>query len=805
MGSAQRRRRGRESTGRPVGRAAAQALAVFCLTFAVLPAALARQVLPTESAAGAGVLTRADIDATLGQMDSLGRFFAAFAVRDTNGFAQERWRRLSVNYPGTAEILRGLLAAEKLVIGDLPEGRSSAILDDGRIVIDDSLDSRWRPNLLQAGAVGGAAAQRRDYLLPVLMQALARRLPPQDWPWLADHLRAVGGFAELAQDPLARPLLARFFQAKDAYLWLAMQRIGEGDPAARQALARRQMETFNAIRALATDMAATFGAPPAERLQRDWSDYVALVDGFAVTRGWLLLDPALRRTQLGEAARRDADAVGQAAAEVVAAAPRSAVAAARVEIVRGASTTVAPDVAATPPEKPGVTLETLVARSRDEIADNLGARLPLETLAMRPELAGGAPNAAAFRVFAARIKEAIAAPDPRTVIAAREEELGAARQAVSSLQAQVDALVGALEDRAAESARLEAALAAESTRRAEAERRAADEAAAAQALAAEIAVRAADGPPAVVEPAMPEPAAAQAPEAGSRAGSRTGDLTAMLARIEQRPLYAIAAVAAIILLGGLLWLTGRRRAAAPAPAPVPLLLAASPEVPAGATAGTPRPAAPLRPIIEVPEDAPPEDVQKVPLKPAPLSQPLTSTRPLPKGARLKVNGVTPPTAAARAAMAAGAAQRRATRAVGQGGGAREAMIQEAATQAAALGREADTAAHPIVQALRKGNLPLFELLFGELTDLRSPQLQRIVYGGRGEDLAIVCRAVGVDKLLFGSIFLLTDHMRGGSEDEPEHTAALLQMYDRMPPETAQKVLAKWQRNWSGATRKRGTS
>src|SRR3546814_17951927 len=68
-----------------------------------------------------------------------------------------------------------------------------------------------------------------DLLLPALFEGLARRQPPQDWPWLADHLRAVGGLGTLAQDPVARPLLARFFHAKDSSLWLAMQRIGEGD------------------------------------------------------------------------------------------------------------------------------------------------------------------------------------------------------------------------------------------------------------------------------------------------------------------------------------------------------------------------------------------------------------------------------------------------------------------------------------------------------------------------------------------------------------------------------------------------
>src|SRR3546814_5143689 len=84
--------------------------------------------------------------------------------------------------------------------------------------------------------------------------------------------------------------------------------------------------------------------------------------------------------------------------------------------------------------------------------------------------------------------------------------------------------------------------------------------------------------------------------------------------------------------------------------------------------------------------------------------------------------------------------------------------------------ETEASTNPIVQALRRGNLPLFELLFSELTHLRTPQLQRIVYGGRGEDLAIVCRAVGVAKLLFGSVYMLTDHLRGGSvEDEPVRT------------------------------------
>lgn len=730
-------------------------------------------------------VTWRDIAATLAQMDDLGAFYSALAARDTNGFARERWRRLGVNYPGTAAILRDLTKRDLLQIDDLPEGRASALLDRGEIVIDRDLDGRWGAGpWREAGGETALARQRRDLLLPELLQALARRQLSQDWPWLADHLRAVGGLAELAADPVARPLLARFFQAKDAYLWLALQRVGEGDPAERQALARRQSETFNAIRALSSDMAATFGSAPAARLQNDWAEYVALVDGFAVTRGWVLLDPALRQTHLGAAARRDADTVNDAAAQVVASAPRSALAAARSELGR------APQAAPPPSQEPpgtrpgiwGVNLGEVLAqtpRSAETAGptlDELAARLPLETLAMRPEQSGNATSPAAFRAFAERLRAAAAQPDPREVIAEREQQLGAAREEVASLRSRVGELVTALETRATEADRLQAALAAERARLAEVEQRAAAQAAAAEAAQREAEQRAAAAQAAEQRAAEELAAARQlaaapqlrvAPPPGEDA-----DLVSLLSRIEQRQLYMMAAIALIFLMALLLWLRGRRRAIVIDQPPL-LLASPAPAVAGPAMAAPPPAPLPSRPIIDVTEEPAAARARAVP------------------GGRVKVNGVTPATAEAKAAQKAAAVRHSAAEA-----SARKAPRE---APAAPLGREAEAAAHPIVAALRRGNLPLFELLFSELTDLRAPQLQRIVYGGRGEDLVIVCRAVSVDKLLFGSIFLLTDHLRGGSaEEEPERMAEVLSMYDRMPPEVAQKVLAKWQRNWSGA-------
>ncbi len=834
-------------------------------------------------------LTPVDFEAVADQMDALGRFFSAFAERDTNGFARERWRQLGVNYRGTATRLRDLLAQGDLIIDDLPPGRSSGLLDDGSIVIDSHLGGLWSRDTLLAATPSEAATLRRDFLLPVLMEALARRYASQDWQWLADHQRAVGELGELGREPLARPLLARFFQAKDAYLWLALQRIADGDPAVRQDLARRQAATFETIRGLRTDMAATFGAASADRLQQDWAAYVSRVDGFAATRGWVLLDPALKRTQVGAAAREEADAVDRAAAEMVAAAPRSAVAAAAA----GLELAKQPAAAAEAPAKlPSVSLAAIVDAAGRPSLDQLAARLPLESLALRPEALAAPTDSAAFQTFAARVKEALAAPDPRQVIARQEAALSAAQAEVAALQARVGELDRGLAQRSAQAADLEVALAAERARLAAAEQRAAEQAATAASLSAEVeelealrsrvqelddalaaraeqaetlesslaaergrlaaaerraaeqsaaaeslsgevaelsslrqrleeldaalaarneeaealatalaaerqrlaeseqrraeALAAAEAAPvaaAAAAPADPELEAAAAPPAApgtdrpaaAPAAAQAEDLVSVLSRIEQRQLYMMGAIAVILLLALLLWLRSRRRLAVVTEPP--LLLTAS------AALSEPKPPADearaARPVIDVEaaaEAAPAGEAESAPPaggEPAPAAAPRLKS----EGERQRVYGMTPETREAQAAVKAGSARIEAAR-------------------AASLGSESDAAGHPIVRALRKGNLPLFELLFSELTGLRSPQLQRIVYGGRGEDLAIVCRAVEIDKLLFGSIYLLTDTFRGGDADEnSERTAEILRLYDRMSPAIAKKVLAKWQRNW----------
>jgi hypothetical protein len=109
------------------------------------------------------------------------------------------------------------------------------------------------------------------------------------------------------------------------------------------------------------------------------------------------------------------------------------------------------------------------------------------------------------------------------------------------------------------------------------------------------------------------------------------------------------------------------------------------------------------------------------------------------------------------------------------------------------GPKEDVTPQLVVEALRRGDLRLFEARFAELAGLRAPQVHRILYGTSGEDLAIVCRALGIDKLLFASIFLLShkDHP-AESKVGPRDLSRVTAFYDRITDESARQVLQEWQ-------------
>ena len=101
----------------------------------------------------------------------------------------------------------------------------------------------------------------------------------------------------------------------------------------------------------------------------------------------------------------------------------------------------------------------------------------------------------------------------------------------------------------------------------------------------------------------------------------------------------------------------------------------------------------------------------------------------------------------------------------------------------------------MIHVLRDGEISLFEAMFGQLTGLEPPRLQRVIYDPAGKSMAIVCRAVGVDKPIFASLFLLSRKGRPSDRvTDPQEVAQVMDLFDRIDPKAAEKVLRQWQRD-----------
>ena len=100
--------------------------------------------------------------------------------------------------------------------------------------------------------------------------------------------------------------------------------------------------------------------------------------------------------------------------------------------------------------------------------------------------------------------------------------------------------------------------------------------------------------------------------------------------------------------------------------------------------------------------------------------------------------------------------------------------------------------HILPQILRLGHFRLFNMLLGRLANLSLSLVDTIVTESGGRGLAVLCRAVGIDKPGFVSIFLLS---RGSRADEhivhPRELSHALAAFDRMTQIIAQDLLNTW--------------
>ncbi|MEX0815163.1 MAG: DUF2336 domain-containing protein [Dongiaceae bacterium] len=101
----------------------------------------------------------------------------------------------------------------------------------------------------------------------------------------------------------------------------------------------------------------------------------------------------------------------------------------------------------------------------------------------------------------------------------------------------------------------------------------------------------------------------------------------------------------------------------------------------------------------------------------------------------------------------------------------------------------------VIQSLRQGEIPLFEALLGEMSGLRPTLVRRLMFEPGGEGLAIVARAIDLEKSAFASIFLLTRKARSTERvTDPRELSRVLSLFDRLNPAAAKAVLARWRRD-----------
>lgn len=101
----------------------------------------------------------------------------------------------------------------------------------------------------------------------------------------------------------------------------------------------------------------------------------------------------------------------------------------------------------------------------------------------------------------------------------------------------------------------------------------------------------------------------------------------------------------------------------------------------------------------------------------------------------------------------------------------------------------------LVQVLRQGEVPLFEAMFSKMSGLRPRLLRRMLFEPGGEALAILCKAVKIDKPDFASIFMLSRKARNNERGtNPQELKLILELFDRIKPDAADRMLKKWQRD-----------
>lgn len=101
----------------------------------------------------------------------------------------------------------------------------------------------------------------------------------------------------------------------------------------------------------------------------------------------------------------------------------------------------------------------------------------------------------------------------------------------------------------------------------------------------------------------------------------------------------------------------------------------------------------------------------------------------------------------------------------------------------------------IIQSLRQRRIPVFIAGLAEMGHIDYRTVANILSDAGGECLAVLCKAVGVERSDFTSIFLLLEQAQGGGNPlDPGILTRNLELFDSTKQENAMAALGYWQRD-----------
>lgn len=101
----------------------------------------------------------------------------------------------------------------------------------------------------------------------------------------------------------------------------------------------------------------------------------------------------------------------------------------------------------------------------------------------------------------------------------------------------------------------------------------------------------------------------------------------------------------------------------------------------------------------------------------------------------------------------------------------------------------------LIEALRQGEINLFEALFVKLTGVRLTLARRVLFEPGGEGLAVACKSAGIERREFATIFVLSRRARPGKTPlQSAELTRVLEFYDMLDASAAQSVVQRWRRD-----------